>query len=134
MTFARNAGALGEHWFSGTGTLDETLMTMEEYILSGGVYGTMEQGVLTRSLKNGKKGLRYYFSRIFPPKNEMIGRYPILKEKPALMPVYRCKRMFGLLRPSMRKRAAAEVRSERKSDSARAERVERMMKQLEIWH
>ncbi len=95
--FAREASALSEAWFSKAEYSDMTAR-MERYVLSGGVYGTVENTVAIRqSARPGK--MRYIAERIFPSVDTMKKIYPILEEYPALCPFCYaarwCRSLFG---------------------------------------
>ena len=43
---------------------------------------------------NGSSAFKYLFSRIFPSKTQIKSMYPVLNEKPYLLPLYYVKRIF----------------------------------------
>ena len=90
----------------------DILLTDEEgeflsQFLGAGTYGTRQQMVkntLNRMAKTEQSGgfllkLRYFWDRVFPPKEFMVLWEPKLSEKPWLLPYYQMKRLFlGLLK------------------------------------
>ena len=77
-------------WFDGQ-PHDDVTAAMEEYILEGGVYGTIGQQMLLRKRRLGSKS-GYVFSRVFVPRRELEYQYPALKESPSLLPLYEMRR------------------------------------------
>lgn len=94
-TFAEKAIKLCEAWFS-DGGLDETTKIMQDYILSGGVSGTVTTQYVTQQKKQGGKK-KYILSRIFIPYNDMKRRYPTLEKHKILLPFCHVHRWFSLL-------------------------------------
>lgn len=94
-TFAQNAVKLCEAWFS-DGKLDETTKVMQDYILSGGVSGTVTTQYVTQQKKQGGKK-KYILSRIFIPYKDMERRYPSLRKHKILLPFCHVHRWFSLL-------------------------------------
>ena len=75
--------ALAEKWF-GSGEGDAPLLTeMEQYILSGGIFGNTENH-RSAAIKNGR--FRYFMRVCFPSYEEMQSMFPSLKHK-AMLPV-----------------------------------------------
>lgn len=82
--------SLSEVWFSGK-PHDEVTLAMEEFILSGGVYGTESQLLLLKKRRVGGK-IRYIFSRIFVTRRELEYEYPTLKKHSVLLPFFQVVR------------------------------------------
>lgn len=93
--FARQAERLTEIWF-GTGMHDDTTRCLEQYILSGGVYGNLVNQISVQQVKRGGK-LRYACSRIWLPYETMRVYYPSLDGKPKRLPLYELYRWGRLL-------------------------------------
>ncbi|MBR3289665.1 MAG: nucleotidyltransferase family protein [Clostridia bacterium] len=129
--FEKQAKALSEKWFS-CAEPDTDVSELETYILHGGLYGSIAHNVVTRKGDQTNR-FAYYLGRIFLPYRKMKLTYPILKKRPVLLPVYWVVRWFRLLDPKTRRRAGHEIRAERTMDRAESERIERLMKQLELW-
>lgn len=128
--FARAAEALSDKWFSG---LDApNLSEFEDYVLGGGLYGTLRRAAMVRKSKNGNP-VRYYAGRLFLPYRTMRDAYPILQTHPALLPACWVARWGKLLTPAGRRRAAREIQVTQTMDPAERARIESLMKQLELW-
>ena len=82
-------------WF-GNQTHTFRSMQIEEYILKGGVYGTLENQVIVEQTKQGSK-TRYALSRIILPYKTLKNLYPILKKHKWLFPFLQVHRWFGLI-------------------------------------
>ncbi|MBE6597520.1 MAG: hypothetical protein E7641_07620 [Ruminococcaceae bacterium] len=95
LRFADSLERLSEVWFSGF-EKDDVSAALEEYILSGGVYGNTENGVAVGKNKKGGR-VKYIFSRIFRPYKYLAAQYPILKKHKWLTPVYEVVRWFKVI-------------------------------------
>ena len=105
--FAEQAEALSEVWFDHKPHTDLT-KSMEDYILSGGVYGNLENQVVIQQLKKGGK-FQYMLSRIWLPLNSLKFRYPILNKHKWLLPVCEVSRWVELLFNGRFKRTTKEL-------------------------
>ncbi len=108
LKFAEVSRSLVKVWFCGEKG-DDVLQTLEDYVLDGGVYGTLENNVAANRNKYGSK-LNYYFGRLFLPKRLMISRYPCLNSRPWLLPACYLHRMFGVLSSDSRQRLKHEIK------------------------
>lgn len=93
--------ALANMWF-GNGKTNKTLEEMSDYIISSGSYGKVENQVLHNFLNksNSKNSLfvkkvKYFFFMIFPNVEYISGKYPSVKERPYLLPLYWIRRWFS---------------------------------------
>lgn len=91
--FEKSITGLNNVWFDKAPS-NETYDDMTKYILSSGVYGTLNQAILSsisksvsekRSLKTTK--IQYLWKLFFPNLNTMKASYPILSTLPLLLPV-----------------------------------------------
>ncbi|MBO4845261.1 MAG: nucleotidyltransferase family protein [Lachnospiraceae bacterium] len=96
------------------GLTDDERQEMD-YILSSGTYGTLENGVKNRMIKEigvgpvtKKVRLKYYFKRIFPNQETMVPYFPPAKYKPLIPFVW----IFRILRgmTTRRKKALNEFK------------------------
>ena len=117
-------------WFSNKGRVDSN-NELEEYIISGGVFGTAERTIAARKQRTGTK-FGYFIKRLFLPYNEMKHGYPVLKKFPFLLPVCWGIRWFKMLNPTVRKRLKNEMNYVN-DDNTTGAHIEKLMKQLEIW-
>lgn len=93
--------ALALKWFD-NGQGDELSETIEDYILSGGAFGTVEREELSLIIRKGtsKKKVSKFklvFYKIFLPYRHMKVVYPSLKKVPFLLPFYWVHRIFRTL-------------------------------------
>ena len=82
-------------WF-GEETHNYLSKQVEEYILKGGVYGSLENRVTVAQGQQGNK-VKYAMSRIFLPYNSLKNYYPILNTKKWLFPFMQIVRWFRLI-------------------------------------
>lgn len=98
-TFVRVLERLGGVWFDGgAGDADTDLLT--DFLLSGGAYGTKEQGALMDAAKAGRRRstrLHYVWKRLFLPYSLLRLQYPVLHKAPFLLPLFWVVRWFRLL-------------------------------------
>ena len=110
---------LSYEWFSGefSGEFD----SVGEYIISGGVYGNIDNHELNAFLLNKEEKqsrFRYILRTVFPDMTYMQARYPFLQKCPFLLPFYWVRRFLSTLfksRGSIRYRLKGVVQSD-KSD------------------
>jgi len=93
--FESSVRKLSEVWFSGCDE-DEIIGTLGTFILTGGIYGNIENRVAIKQNKNGGK-LNYVGSRIFIPYEFLKFRYPILQKHKWLLPICHVRRWFHLI-------------------------------------
>lgn len=93
--FRQAAYELISAWFDGK-TYTDRALKMEEFVLNGGTYGTLNQGVLAEQVSSGGRG-KYLIKRIFLPYEHLQIRYPEVKKHPILVPFYQVRRWFELL-------------------------------------
>ncbi len=120
--FAQAAEQLSRIWFDGEAR-DPLSGQLEQFVLSGGTYGTMTNRVTLNRTKEGGK-LRYVLSRIFLPYDVIKYEYPVLQKHKWLTPGCEVIRWFrlvfgkGLRRGALEMKAAA-TDSQSKGDTAR---------------
>ncbi|MBE5753605.1 MAG: hypothetical protein E7343_06060 [Clostridiales bacterium] len=95
LAFADKARELSNVWFAGA-SHTETTELLEEFVLVGGVYGTMENKVVAQQAQRGGK-FRYTLSRIFQPYDQIKCAYPVLEKHKWLTPFYQVVRWFRIL-------------------------------------
>ncbi len=99
--FAKIAKKLSRVWFSGE-EHDRTTRIMEEFIISGGCFGSKETKMLSEQQKAGGR-VKHILSRIFVPYDDLKGQYPIIKKYKFLTPICEICRIFSLLFGKKRK-------------------------------
>ncbi len=108
LKFADAARTLSKVWLDRS---EHTMVSlqMEHFILTGGVYGTVQNHVTIQQHKKGGK-IRYILSRIFFPYEKIKRQYPILEKWRILTPIMEVHRWFRLLfSKKVRQRTRKEV-------------------------
>lgn len=121
---------LSEVWFSGE-TATELSENMQKYIMQGGVYGTLTNGMKVKRAKK-KNRVKYFFTRLFLPYSLMKIRYPAIAKFPPLLPIFYLIRPFGLLNPKTAKRAVNETKANLSTTDETVEQTVEMLKELGI--
>ena len=106
--FALILECISEKWFSDSYT--DRYDTVEEYILSGGVYGSENHYAAWQAETNGKS-LSYYVKRTFPKYEFMRQRYSELDNKPFLLPYFWIKRIYSALSEKDKNRTEHEIKT-----------------------
>lgn len=105
--FYQNLKNLYNVWLEGQPHTPVT-MQMQEYILTGGVYGTNSNRIaLQQQQKGGRLGYALY--KIFLPLDKLKSHYPVLKKHPWLMPFMQIRRWFKLVFCGHAKRTLGEL-------------------------
>lgn len=100
--FARIITQLCSVWFE-NGKYDKNSRMMAEYIINSGVYGTEERANSSNIYRaSGHSSYRAvkmksFVKMLFPKREWIIDRYPILVDKPQLYPIYVIYRWFDVL-------------------------------------
>lgn len=126
LPFAEAVEKLAEAWF-GAGDI-AGLETMENYVLSGGIYGTIHNSVAVQQEKDGRSG--YLLHRFFPPYDRMKYEHPILQKHRWLLPYFWGRRLLRLCSASVRRRVLHEYRVGREKKKEGFDDLSSMMKQL----
>ncbi len=126
--FAAYAEKLAACWFLGT-ERDDTIDFMEEYLLEGGTYGSMEGYII--SIQGDKSGAYYLFHKIFLPFSDMKLQFPVLKKWPILLPFCHIARWFAIIF-LRRKEAGIQMRASVRLDRDKTRRVIDMKKKLHL--
>ena len=111
LLFTQKARKLSGVWFENSET-DSTTKQLEEYILSGGVYGTDKNRITIQQQKNGGR-IKYIISKIFLPYSQLKFQYPILQKHRWLTPIIEVVRWFGLVFGGKAKQNMKELKSVR---------------------
>ena len=128
LRFARASRELSSVWF-GDGEHTQITLDMEQYVISGGVYGSRENYVAThRSAKKGK--LSYALSRIFLPYDTIKYFYPVLKKHKWLTPFMQVRRWLKLIFGGGIKRSAKELEANNSVDKELADKTLAFLKNV----
>ena len=126
--FYENALLLSKIWFDEE---EYTSITkdMEDFVLKGGVYGNLEQGIaMSQNKKGGKLG--YLLSRMFISYKAMLVYYPSLSKCPILFPLYQVRRWFKIAFCGGRKRALNEIKLNQNLSEIKKEKAKRLIEEL----
>lgn len=88
--FADNARRLSEVWFEAR-EHTETTAKAEQYIIKGGMYGSITNVIVVKRAKKGGK-LKYALSKIYLPYEAIKKHYPILEKYRFLTPIMQLRR------------------------------------------
>lgn len=123
--FANACKRLSEIWFNGA-EKDEFYALMEDYLLTGGAFGTLENRVVAKQKRRGGKW-KYLWSRIFLPYDRLKLKYPNLEKRPWLYPFYQVKRWFKpLFDKQSRQRSKRDLKAVENVTEEEKQRMERL--------
>ena len=88
---------------------DKFSKEFEEFIVSGGVFGSSQLKILSN--KRRDQGKNYLFSRVFKSRKELQKSYPKLKKYPFLLPWYQIKRWIYLIKLKHSKEFLSEIKN-----------------------
>ena len=126
--FAEAARALSKVWFE-DGEHTDVTRELENFVLSGGVYGTLENSVSVGQNKKGGK-IKYILSRVWLSYDVLKVQYPNLEKHKWLLPFYEVKRWLRLLFKGGVKRSVNEIKVTANMDSEKVARSARLMSEL----
>ena len=118
LTFFENMMALCRVWFMGDAHTALTLKT-ERYLLSGGVYGSVDNSVLLKQKARGGR-IGYALSRIFAPMELLKCTYPVLHRHPWLFPFMQARRWCRIVFGGGLRRGAKELSANQRITEAEA--------------
>ena len=128
LKFAEEAENLAAVWFNDKGH-STTTREMENYILQGGVYGTLEQRLAMSQNKKGGK-FKHLMSRIFLSYKDMSIYYPSLKKCSILFPFYQVRRWGRILFCGGRKTAMNEIKLNQSISEEKKQTAKRLIEEL----
>lgn len=126
--FCENCELLSKVWFENEKHNSLTL-SMQNYILKGGVYGTISNKVVSGQVSKGGK-VKYLFSRIWMPYKNLIYLFPSLENRKILLPFYQIARWFKIIFMGGFKRSVKEFGASSKISKKEAKEILNMMKEL----
>lgn len=126
--FYNHAMELMNVWFEGK-PHNSVTKEMENYVLQGGVYGTLEQQLAMSQNKRGGK-FRHLLSKIFLSYEQMKVYYPSVKKCPILFPFYQVRRWFRILFCGGRKAAMNEIKLNQSLSEEKKQAAKRLIDEL----
>ena len=130
LKFSEEAENLAATWF-GNKEHSEITQEMENFILQGGVYGTLEQHLAMSQNKKGGK-FKHLLSKVFLSYKDMSIYYPSLKKCPVLFPVYQVRRWCRILFCGGRKAAMNEIKVNQNITTEEQERAKKLLEELNL--
>lgn len=128
LSFAEKAELLSEIWF-GEAEHTELTLNMQQYLLDGGVYGSLENRVAMQQTQQGGK-LRYAFSRIWLSYDVLKFQYPILEKRKWLFPICQIRRWSRLAFGEKLKRSRQELSINSSVTQDKAQAVQALLEEL----
>ena len=126
--FATTMLALSDVWF-GDGVGSEEIADVEQFLLKGGVGGTMENRVAVQQVKQGGK-FKYALSKIFIPYDVIKFQYPVLQKHKWLMPACQVRRWFRIIFRGGVKRSARELSRNYAITDSEVSKTSKMLEEL----
>lgn len=130
LSFYNASKNLSDVWFNKAEHSQITLM-MEEFILTGGVYGTLKNSSTVKSIKHKGK-LAYFLSLLFISRKELEAYYPKLKKYSFLFPFYQIKRWFRILNKKKRKGMSNIINARNSVTEEEKQFVEKLFHDLDL--
>lgn len=126
--FEESSYKLARVWFLGE-TGDSSTERLGEFVISGGVYGNVENRVASNQSESGGV-FGYMLHRIFVPYKTLVIRYPNLKNRKWMMPFYQVRRWFDLLFGGRAKYSINELRVNKNISKNEVASVNNMIDEL----
>ena len=130
LAFSEAAECLKNHWFSG-GEVSDLAQRMGDYILCGGVFGSVEKKVAVGQIKTGGR-MKNFIARVFLPYETMAEMYPPLKTHRWRLPYYELCRWCRLLFHGSARSVWAELQSNQTISKEKIRTTELLLKDLEL--
>ena len=130
LKFATACTQLSEVWLSNAAPT-ELSATLQRFILTGGVYGNLDNMVAVQRQQEGG-ALGYVGARLFWPYHRMRDKYPILRRRPYLLPVMHLRRFFEMVSDGRIHRTTRELKLNRSVSPGRQQEINALLDQLEL--
>ncbi len=128
VKFANAVRSMSRVWFCG-GEANELDTEIQDYILHGGLYGSVDNRVALQQRKQGGR-IGYMLSRIFAPYSRLKRYYPVLEKHKWLLPVMQVRRWLKLFEPEVARMARREIGVNGAIDKTRAEEMNAFLKKM----
>lgn len=126
--FANNARKLSKIWLADD-CHDETTMKLEKYIITGGVYGNVENNVKVQQVKKGNKH-RFFMSKIFLPAVYMERIYPSVKNRRWLLPFMQVCRWIAVAKRGISDETKIELKNNRAISWGETEQMQEFLEEI----
>jgi hypothetical protein len=126
--FEKGALGLMRAWFLGE-EKDALSLSMEEFVFSGGAFGSVEGGATVGVAKGGSR-LRYALRRIFLPYKTIKMLYPVLEKHVWLLPFCHVRRWCRVIFKGGVKTARAQISQSANVSASEVEKVSEMLYSL----
>ncbi len=130
LQFEKSAEQLSRVWI-GNEPHTPISKQIEQFILSGGTYGTVENRVAVQQAIIGGK-FSYIMSRIFLSYDQLKLTYPKLEKRKWLFPFYQIKRWFRLFKKDKIKKSIQEAKSTPTLTSEKSNQTTELLRALGI--
>lgn len=115
-------------WLDGENYTD-IAKKMEDYILLGGIYGSLQNRVLLQQQKkNGK--FAYFIHRVFLPYNSLKNSYPVIIKHRWLVPFVQIHRWFKIIFDGRAKRSVLELSYNSNVSKAQADEMKLFLEEI----
>ncbi len=128
LKFSEKARRLSRVWLEGE-ECDAVTEKMQNFIISGGVHGNIENKILVQQQKKGGK-VQYIISRIFLPYCTMKRYYPILLKHGWLLPFMHVYRWINLLIRGVAKETRQELEYSRNIPKGKADEAKELLREI----
>ena len=125
LRFAEVARRLYQAWFC-LGGHDLLTLEMQDYVLRGGVYGSLENHVAIQRRKKGSR-FKYALSLIILPYDSIKYIYPVLQKHRWLTPVMQMHRWISLILRGRLRKAKKTIESSNNVSDESVERAYRFL-------
>lgn len=129
-TFEAAATELMNVWF-GTGRYTELTDQMQQFILSAGVYGTIDNWALIQEIQNEGKA-KSIWKRLWLPYEDLCWSYPALQGRRYLQPWFEAKRFWKMIADGRWNRTVTELKANRSVDQETRQKIRGMLDDLNL--
>ena len=109
----------------------EITKQMENYVLTGGVYGTVKNAAIVKAGK-GKSKAKTFFELMFLPRRNLEVLYPNLKKHRWMYPLYQVKRWFKIFNKKSRQNVKSQIAARNSVTAQEKDAVNNLLKNLGI--
>lgn len=120
---------LSEVWF-GEKAHNELTRVMQDFIFSGGVYGSLKNRLAINGCDKTPTG--YFLERVWAPYDTMKKAYPVLNKYKYLLPLYEMKRWLRFIFSSRHKARVHEIKTFNSFGTEKKEKTNYMLKSLKL--